>query len=164
METFQIVLILATLLCSLVAGFVFAFACVVMPGIGDLNDRNFIQAFQAIDRVIQNNQPLFFLVWVGSVVAIAVSGLLGVRQLDGVDRMLLIVAGIAYLVGVQLPTITVNVPLNNQLQTVDIQTMGETALTEARKDFEQRWNWWNMIRTVIATMTSALLIILVLRL
>ena len=31
--TFQIVLILATFLCSLVAGFLFAFATVVMPGI-----------------------------------------------------------------------------------------------------------------------------------
>lgn len=164
METFQIVLILATLLCSLVAGFVFAFACVAMPGIGGLNDREFIQAFQVIDRVIQNNQPLFLLVWVGSVVAIAVSALLGVRQLEGVDRMLLIIAGIVYLVGVQLPTITVNVPLNSQLQTVDVQTMDETALTEARKNFEPRWNRWNIIRTVIATMTSALLIFLLLRL
>ena len=56
-STFQIVLILATLLCSLVAGFLFAFATVVMPGIKTLNDREFIRAFQVIDGVIQNNQP-----------------------------------------------------------------------------------------------------------
>ena len=35
---FQIILILATLLCSLIAGFLFAFASVVMPGIKKLND------------------------------------------------------------------------------------------------------------------------------
>ena len=48
--TFQIVLILATLLCSLVAGFLFAFAIIVMPGIKTLNDREFIRAFQGSEE------------------------------------------------------------------------------------------------------------------
>ena len=52
----QIALIVATLLCSLVAGFVFAFAFVVMPGIKRLNDREFIRTFQVMDRVIQDNR------------------------------------------------------------------------------------------------------------
>ena len=164
METFQTVLILATLFCSLVAGFVFAFACVAMPGIGDLSDREFIHAFQVMDRVIQNNQPVFLVVWVGSAVAILASVLLGLWQLSGLDRLLLIVAGVVYLVGVQLPTITINVPLNNQLQTVDIEAMDETALALARESFEPRWNRWNTIRTVFAILASVLLIILVLRL
>jgi uncharacterized membrane protein len=54
---FRIALILATSLCSLVAGFLFAFAIVVMPGIRSLNDREFIRAFQVMDGVIQNNHP-----------------------------------------------------------------------------------------------------------
>ena len=70
---FQIALILATFLCSLVAGFLFAFAVVVMPGIGSLNDRDFLRAFQVMDHVIQNNQPIFMLVWVGSVVSLVTS-------------------------------------------------------------------------------------------
>jgi uncharacterized membrane protein len=37
----------------LVAGFLFAFAAVIMPGIRSLGDRAFIRAFQVIDRVIQ---------------------------------------------------------------------------------------------------------------
>ncbi|MGB5425029.1 MAG: hypothetical protein WBN03_22880, partial [Desulfobacterales bacterium] len=68
MGIFQAALILATFLCSLVAGFLFAFSVVVMPGIRSLNDREFIRAFQVMDRVIQNNQPIFMLVWIGSVV------------------------------------------------------------------------------------------------
>jgi len=164
METFSSVLILATLLCSLVAGFVFAFACVAMPGIGELKDREFIQSFQAMDRVIQNNQPVFLLVWVGSVVALVAAGLLGLRQLEGAERLILILAGVVYLVGVQLPTIAINVPLNNQLQTLDVQALDETALVEARREFEPRWNWWNTLRAVAATLTSALLMILILRL
>ena len=59
MNLFLPVLVLATFLCSLVAGLLFAFAVVVMPGLRSLDDGGFIRAFQAIDRVIQNNQPLF---------------------------------------------------------------------------------------------------------
>ena len=59
MGVFQIAIILAAFLCSLVAGFLFAFAIVTMPGIRSLNDQEFLRAFQVMDRVIQNKQPLF---------------------------------------------------------------------------------------------------------
>ncbi len=164
MGIFQIALFLATFLCSLVAGFLLAFALVVMPGIRSLNDREFIRAFQVIDRVIQNNQPIFMLVWVGSVVALVTSAVLGIGQLDGARRLLIIFAVLAYLLGVQLPTFTINVPLNNKLQTLDVDAMNETTQKAARKDFEPRWNIWNSIRTAFASLASALLIILLFRL
>ena len=56
-------LLVATFLGSLMAGFLFAFAAVVMPGISTLGDREFLQSFQVIDRVIQNSQPLFMVMW-----------------------------------------------------------------------------------------------------
>jgi len=159
-EIFQIALILATFLSSLVAGFLFAFAVVVMPGIKKLNDREFIRTFQVIDGVIQNNQPIFIAVWIGSVVALVTATVLGIGQLDGSGRLLIIFTTLAYLFGVQLPTITINVPLNNKLQTLDVDAMNETTQKAARKDFESRWNRWNSIRTAIASMISILLIIL----
>ena len=78
-------LALASFLCALVAGFLFAFAAVVMPGIGSLDDGRFIRAFQVIDRVIQRNQPLFVLVWVGSVPALIAAAALGIWALSGAD-------------------------------------------------------------------------------
>ena len=161
---FQIALILATFLCSLVAGFLFAFALVVMPGIRNLDDREFIRAFQVMDRVIQNNQPIFVLVWVGSVVILVTSAVLGIWQLDGAGRLLLIFAVLAYLLGVQLPTATINIPLNNKLQTLGVEAMNETTQKAARKDFEARWNLWNSIRAAFASLASVLLIILLFRL
>lgn len=155
---------LATLLCSLVAGFLFAFAIVVMPGIGRLNDRDFIRAFQAIDRVIQNNQPIFILVWVGSVVVLLAAAVLGVWQLNGVERLLIVAATLAYVLGVQLPTATINIPLNNKLHTIDADTLSDTARRAARVEFESRWNRWNSLRTGVATLSSALLIALLSRL
>ena len=164
MGIFQIALILATFLCSLVAGFLFAFALVVMPGLRSLNDREFIRAFQVMDRVIQNNQPIFVLVWVGSIVALVTSAVLGIGQLDGAERLLIIFAALAYLFGVQLPTATINIPLNNKLQTLDVDAINETTQKAARKDFEPRWNLWNSIRAVLASLASGLLLILLFRL
>lgn len=164
MGLFQLSLIVATLLCSLVAGFVFAFAVVVMPGIRNLGDKQFLRAFQVMDRVIQNNQPIFLLVWIGSAVALVAAATLGFEQLDGTGRLLIIVALLVYLLGVHLPTVTINIPLNNRVQALEIDGLDETALEAARQDFESRWNYWNSLRTVLASLVSVLLIILLLRL
>jgi uncharacterized membrane protein len=164
MAVFQAALLSATLLCTLVAGFVLAFAVVIMPGLAVLGDREFIRAFQVMDRVIQNNRPLFMLVWVGSIVALVAAGVLGVPRLEGLDRGLLIAAVVLYLLGVQLPTLTLNVPLNNQLQQVVTEGVAEIQLAEVREAFESRWNLWNEVRTILAVATSVLLILLVVRL
>jgi uncharacterized membrane protein len=160
---FQSVLMLATLLCSLVAGFLFAFAAVVMPGIGRLDDDAFIRAFQAIDRVIQNNQPLFLFVWVGSIPALLAAAVLGLWALDGLDRSLVIVAAAVYLLCVQLPTVAINIPLNNTLQELDPGGMNQMARKRARADFEPRWDRWNAFRAASASLTTLLLLLLLLR-
>ena len=164
MEIFQTSLILAAFLCSLVAGFLFAYAIVVMPGIKSLSDRDFIRAFQATDRVIQNNQPLFVIVWVGSAITLIASAIWGIERLDGVDFVLIAIATLAYLLGVQLSTIVIHLPLNNKLQTFDVDAMHETELELARSNFEPRWNASNLFRTSISSCVSVLLIILLFRL
>ena len=152
---------IATLFSSLVAGFLFAFVLVVMPGIQRLNDGEFIRAFQVIDGIIQNNQPIFVFVWVGSVIFLITSAILGIGQLNEFFP-LLIFGTLIYIFGVQLPTFTINVPLNNKLQTWDVIEMNESTLQAARLNFESRWNRWNVIRTFFACLTSTLLIILLL--
>lgn len=161
---FQIAMIVAAFLCSLAAGLLFAFAIVVMPGIRSLNDREFIRAFQVMDGVIQNNQPIFMLVWVGSVVFLGITVVLGIVQLDGAERLLIIVATLAYFLGVQLPTFRINIPLNNELQTLNVDSMSETEQKVARNNFEPRWNQWNVIRAAFTSLSSGLLIVLLFRL
>ena len=164
MELIQLAVLLSTLLCSLVAGLVFTFAIVVMPGIKSLGNLDYLKSFTAMDRVIQNNQPIFMLVWLGSALVLLVSTVLGIWQLDGLDRMLLVVACAIYLLGVHLPTVTINIPLNNHLQSQDLDTMTEPALKETMVRFESRWLRWNAIRTVLAILTTALLLVLLIRL
>jgi uncharacterized membrane protein len=163
MTLFQILLVLATLLCSLVAGFLFAFAIVIMPGIKGLDDGGFIRAFQVIDGVIQKGQPLFLLVWLGSTLVLIAAAVLGHWSLGPSDRPLMVVATLIYLLGVQLPTMTINIPLNNRLQRLDPGATDATARSRARADFEPRWNRWNAVRTVGASLATMLLLLLLLR-
>ena len=58
---------------------------------------------------------MFVLVWVGSIVALVASAVLGIGQLEGAERLLMILAVLAYLLVVQLPTFTINIPLNNSV-------------------------------------------------
>ncbi|KPJ80993.1 MAG: hypothetical protein AMS19_08790 [Gemmatimonas sp. SG8_23] len=147
----------ATLLVSLVAGFLFAFAVVVMPGIRELEDGDFVRAFQRIDGVIQGGDPLFGLVFVGSVVSLLAAVALGVPAEAGLERVLLLAAGGIYVAGVLIPTGTVNVPLNNRLQRLDGDALDLAQLRAAREMFEPRWNRWNRIRTALACVSAALM-------
>ena len=163
MGLFQLVLILAAFLCSLVAGFLFAFHVVVMAGIRNLSNREFIRAFQTMDGIIQNNQPIFVLVWLGSVIALMTAALFCSGHLDVTGCWLLIFSTGANLFGVQLPSFTINIPLNNRLQSLDVDAVDEPAREAARDAFEGRWNHWNAIRTVISCVVSVLLIVIVFR-
>ncbi len=160
MPIHTLLLIAATLLCGLTTGLVFAFTAVVMPGIRTLPDREFLSAFKAIDRIIQNNDPLFLLAWVGSVILLIAAGVMNVAVLSGIPRLLLVGAVGSYLLGVQLPTFAVNVPLNNRLQAIELPALDTAALQKAREAFESRWIYWNAFRTVFGLLTTALLLAL----
>ena len=160
MDLFQISLFLSALLCSLVAGLVLTFAIVVMPGIRTMGDREFLRAFKVMDRVIQDNQPIFMLVWLGSAVVVLASTVLGFWRLAGLDRILLIIAGAIYILGVHVPTVTINVPINNRLQSQDLDAASENELRALAKTYETRWLRWNAIRTIIATVTTMLFLVL----
>jgi uncharacterized membrane protein len=158
MSIHDLLLITATLLCGLTTGLLFAFTVVVMPGIRTLPDREFLRAFKVMDRIIQNNEPLFLLVWAGSVVALIAAGIMNFSVVAGTARLLLIGAVAVYLLGVQLPTFVVNVPLNNRLQATELDTFDATELQQARTAFEPRWVFWNRFRTAFGVITVVFLL------
>ena len=92
MELLQVALMLTIILCSLVAGLLFGFAIVVMPGIATLSDKEYLLAFKHMDGIIQNNQPLFILAWAGSMLSVAVTFILGMMNLSGTEMYLLMFA------------------------------------------------------------------------
>ncbi len=125
-----------------------------MPGFSKLNDKEFLRAFQVTDRVIQNNQPLFMLTWVGSIISVLSVIAISIFSLGLSEAWTIVVVGLIYLLGVQGITISVHLPLNNHIQKIDINNMNNQSLNEERTKFEKRWNYFNKIRTFIAFSTS----------
>ena len=150
----DISLVFAVLTCSLVTGFIFTYAVVVMPGFSKLDDKEFLRAFQVTDGVIQNNQPLFMLTWIGSIISVLSVIVISLLSLGLSEAWKLIVVGLIYLLGVQGVTISIHLPLNNRIQAIDINNMNNQSLNEERTKFEMRWNYFNKIRTFIAFFTS----------
>lgn len=122
----------AAFLCALTAGFLFAFAVVVMPGLSPLADDDYLRAFQLLDGVIQNGHPLFMLMWVGSMAAVVVALVLALMGLSGAPRLLVVGAAALYLLGVQHPTVAINIPLNNAVQELEIDELGGASPTSAQ--------------------------------
>ena len=89
----------STLSCALVTGFVFTYAVIVMPGLAKLTDKEFIRAFQVTDELIQNNQPIFMIVWVGSVISVISTLIVSLMGPYSVETVLVIIAGFVYLLG-----------------------------------------------------------------
>ena len=160
LNLFNYALMSATLSCALVAGLVFGFAVVVMPGLAKLSDREFLQAFKLMDGIIQNRQPAFMLVWVGSIVSVVLVLVLGTLQLSGLELYLMWFASGLYLLAVQGPILRFNIPLNNTVQALEIELLSAQGLAEARTQFEAPWNRWNRFRTMAAVVSVGALLTL----
>ncbi|WP_222981502.1 DUF1772 domain-containing protein [Flagellimonas meishanensis] len=154
--TSNISLLITTLLFGLVAGLCFTWGNTVTPGIGQLDEMGYLQAFQKMNRSIEN--PLFFLVFMGS----SLIGIAMVFMNRGITptHFWLVTAAVAiYFVGVVLITVFGNVPLNQVLDKTDLINSSAQQLASLREKFEQPWNQFHRIRVVSATISFTLLLI-----
>ena len=160
MDLLDVALIFSILSCSLVGGFIFTYAIVVMPGLSSLSDKDFLKAFQVTDAIIQDNQPLFMFTWVGSMVAIFMMIVVSSVRVELAESWPIVLISVAYLVGVQGITAAFHIPLNNHIQNLIIEDLNDETLADERLKFEAKWNFFNYIRTGIALSVSFLLLII----
>ena len=140
---FFVSLILSTFLCALVTGFVFTYAVVVMPGLKQLCDREFIKAFQVTDAIIQNNHLFFMMVWLGSIISVTGAIVMAFTVSTPTGNWSVIATSFSYLLGVQGLTIFIHLPVNKRLQSVNVDEMSPNALLDQRLLFEARWTRFN---------------------
>ena len=159
MDFLDILLILSTLFCSLVTGFTFTYAIVVLPGLAKLNNRDFIRAFQLTDGVIQNNQPLFMVTWIGSIISIILLLLTSIVSLGFHGTWTILLTATFYVFGVQGITTSIHLPLNNKLQKLNVSELNELTLSK-EMGFQTKWKFYNNIRMAIGFFASLILLII----
>lgn len=150
------ILIVVVALTGLTAGLCFTWYNAVTPGIGRLNDLDFLQSFQAMNRAIIN--PLFLLVFFGPFIGHILNVYLH-RNANPTNFWLFLAAAVLFILGVVLVTIFRNVPLNELLDKTDLLAASGTDLAQLRERFEKPWNQWHLIRT-ITSFASLLLLLL----
>ena len=144
------------LLVGLVAGLCFTWGNAVTPGIGQLDDLSYLNAFQQMNRSILN--PIFYGVFMGSLLV----GIVAVFMSKGVSPThfwMVFTAVLIYLFGVILVTVFGNVPLNELLDNTDLAQSSAEQLSALRKRFEQPWNRFHTIRIITGIIAFAVLII-----
>ncbi|MGB1767641.1 MAG: DUF1772 domain-containing protein [Paracoccaceae bacterium] len=140
-------------------GFIFTYSIVVMPGLSKLSDKEFLKAFQVTDAVIQSKQPIFMLTWIGSIVSVLSLILISITYVGLSETWLIVLVALIYLLGVQGITIFIHLPLNNQIQKLNLEKLKDENLRDERLNFENKWNFFNNIRTTIAFFVSLTLLI-----
>ncbi len=126
-------LVLATLTMGLMAGVFGLYAHTVMRGLGNTDDRTFVDAFQAIDRAIVN--PLFMLTFFGALAFSGTAALLYLRD-DGRSLLPWVIAAFALYLAVVVITVAVHVLLNDDIKAAGdperIQTLLQCARTSMK--------------------------------
>jgi uncharacterized membrane protein len=138
-------LLLAALVANaLAAGFFYAFACAVMPGLARTDDRSFVAAMTAINAAVQN--PLFALSFFGSGLASAAALLAALSGGAGPGATAAIAGALALGVLQYVVTFGRNIPLN-----VRLDRSARGPLPTARRGFERPWVRANTARMLAST-------------
>ena len=156
MTASNLTLFAATLLIGLTAGLCFTWGNAVTPGIGQLDDLSYLQAFQRMNRSIEN--PLFFAVFFGSFV-VGIAAIFANKEVSPEHFRLVTLAIGMYFLGVVVVTIVGNVPFNQILDKTDLTNSSLAELRTLRNRFENPWNRFHLIRILTAMISFALLII-----
>jgi uncharacterized membrane protein len=138
---------LTLILTGAIAGFFYAYTSSVMRGLDAIPAAHAIVAMQGINATVRNwvFAPAFF----GPPVAAFVTGaLLGWLQYKGAAGLMFL-AAIIYIAGAFLPTLLVNVPMNETLATCDGARRSSGSSPSLARVLSP-WTWWNTLRTLFS--------------
>lgn len=135
------------LLVGAIFGFFYAWVCSTMWGLDETDPRVAIAAMQAMNGSVRNATffPVFFLTPVG----LGIAAILCQRERRRPSAGLLAAAAVVYLLGGLVLTMTLNVPMNEDLAQVAVPT----DLAAARaiwQDYSGTWQVYNQVRTVLS--------------
>ena len=83
---------------------------------------------------------------------------------DSEYALIIVAVCVVFLLGVQGLTISIHIPLNNHIQKIDLDNSDDVIIKKERTNFENKWNFYNKIRTLISfAVTCSFLTILIIR-
>ncbi|WP_204346591.1 DUF1772 domain-containing protein [Psychroserpens algicola] len=150
-----VVLFITVVLNALSVGFFFAWSFSVILGTKKVANITYLETMQSINKEILN--PVFFIVFFGSLIALILNAYL--QYSNKTVFYLVLASAIVYLVGTFGITAFGNVPLNNQLEVLNINQLSVLELKDFRIYYENSWNQYHNLRTMSSMISFILLLI-----
>lgn len=145
--------LLSLLLSGAIFGFFYAWICSTMWGLDAADPAVAIGAMQAMNASVRNGvfAPAFF----GTPFVLIATAMLACLSRLKVAALIFASAGLLYLFGGMILTMTVNVPMNETLAAVDIPQDAAEA-RRVWRGYSEPWQFWNTARTIVSGITLAL--------
>lgn len=140
----------ALMLTGLSAGLFYAWSVSVIPGTQKIDDLSYLNTMQNINREILN--PAFFIVFFGSLIALVCATYFS-YGMSTTGFWLLVMATLTYLVGTVGVTGMGNVPLNNELEALNIAKLSTNEIAGFREHYELRWNKLHTYRMLFSVLS-----------
>jgi uncharacterized membrane protein len=132
------------------AGLFFAFSISVMPGLDAIKADQAIPAMQSINQKIQN--AVFLPVFIFAPIAPAVTGVFLLIHGQKTAGIIFLLAAAIYVLGAFVPTVAVNIPMNDDLDAAQVPTSAQEAAL-LWSDYSSRWTRWNHLRAVTSSVS-----------
>ena len=145
--------LLSLLFSGAMFGFFFAWVCSTLWGLDAADPNVAIAAMQAMNASVRNVvfAPAFF----GTPVLLILTALAALRVKEGEAAACFALAGILYVLGAMVTTMTANVPLNEMLAAVETPLDRQTA-QDVWRSYSGPWQVWNAVRAVVLGVVLAL--------
>ena len=152
---------LGLLLSGGIFGFFYAWVCSTMWGLDAADPKIAISAMQAMNASVRNVvfAPAFF----GTPFVLLAAGVFAWFSRMKAAFVLFSVAGILYLLGGMVLTMTINVPMNEALALIAIPDSTAEA-AQIWQSYSQEWQFWNIVRTIVSAVTLLLTGVAILKL
>ena len=145
--------LLSLLLSGAIFGLFYAWICSTMWGLDAADPALAIGAMQAMNASVRNFvfAPAFF----GTPFVLIATAILGWFCRQKAPSLIFALAGLLYLFGGMILTMTVNVPMNEALAAVAIPQNAAEA-QRIWENYSGPWQFWNTVRTIVSGITLAL--------
>lgn len=153
----NIVLVVGGTLTGLSAGVMYCFNVAIVPALRQVQGKQHIAVMQAINMKIKN--PVFFLSFFGPTLLLPLAAFL---HRDDSEFPLLVTAAALHIIGVNGITIAGNIPLNDNLDKVDVSQLSEVEAEQIRQAYQGEgtaWMRFHAVRTLSSTASTALVFI-----
>lgn len=147
-------MLLAIIAYALVGGVFLAFSDFIMRSLALTGGHGGVEAMQVINREVF--RWVFMALFLGmAAVSLFVAGY-GAFGVAGPAGMLIMIAGLVFLIGTFGVTVFFNVPMNEALAAMETST--DTTREYWLQSYVPRWTFWNSVRTFASAASAALLL------